>query len=111
MTRNIGLIENITKRKISFKKRHKTFLKRAFELNTICDVELAIIVNSPDHDEPKIFPNNDDVISSFEKFRNFPAKSTMTQEELTKQRIEKIEEQLQKVRKKKQGRGVHKQDV
>ncbi|KAK4740011.1 hypothetical protein R3W88_003708 [Solanum pinnatisectum] len=79
MTRNIALIENITKRKISFKERHKTFLKKASELRTICDVELAIIVNSPDHDEPKVFPNHDDVISSFEKFRDFPAKSRMTQ--------------------------------
>ncbi|MCE3050186.1 hypothetical protein HAX54_046601, partial [Datura stramonium] len=75
----------------------------AHELDTLCDVELAVIISSPYHNEPKVFPNNDVAINTFSKFMEFPEveklKHMTTQEKFTKQRIDKIDEKLWKVRK------------
>ncbi|MCD7453198.1 hypothetical protein HAX54_020003 [Datura stramonium] len=100
-----ALIESIIERKASYKKRHKGFLKKANELSTtLCDVEIAIVIYSPYHNEPKVFPNHDAAINTLTKFRELTtleqSKDMMTQEEFTKQRIKKMEKQLQKVRKK-----------
>ncbi|MCD7462334.1 hypothetical protein HAX54_048292 [Datura stramonium] len=104
MTRNkmrFSLIESITERKVSYKKRHKGLLKKAHELNTLCDVEIAIVIYSPYHDEPKVFSNPDAAINTLTKFRELTtleqSENMMTQEEFTKQRIKKIEKQLQKI--------------
>ncbi|MCD7453197.1 hypothetical protein HAX54_020002 [Datura stramonium] len=104
MTRNkmrFALLESITERKVSYKKRHKGILKKAHELSTLCDVEIAIIIYSPYHDEPKVFPNHDAAISILTKFRELTmlekSENMMTQEEFTKQRIKKMEKQLQKI--------------
>lgn len=99
-----AFIENITKRKVSYKKRQKTFLNKANELSIIGDVEMAIIINSPYHDEPKVFPNHDAAINTFTKFRDLPAseksKDIKTQEMVTKKRIKKMEQQLENARRK-----------
>ncbi|KAK4339633.1 hypothetical protein RND71_041095 [Anisodus tanguticus] len=94
----LAFVESNTKRKNSYKKRHKGFLKKAEELSTLCDVETATIVYSPYHNEPKVFPNHDDV-----KFRELSeleqSKNMATLAEFTRQRIKKLEQQLRKVRK------------
>ncbi|MCD7463427.1 hypothetical protein HAX54_050564 [Datura stramonium] len=99
----LAFIENISERKSSYKKRQKGFLKKAHELNTLCDVEMAVIISSPYHNEPAVFPNNDVAINTFTKFRDLPEleklKNMTTQEKFTKQRTEKIDEQMRKVRK------------
>lgn len=50
-----------------------------------------------------VFPNNEATINTFTKFKELPelvqSKHMATQEKITKQRIEKMEEQLRKVRK------------
>ncbi|KAG5619997.1 hypothetical protein H5410_005215 [Solanum commersonii] len=48
-----SLIVNETDRKVSYKKRHIGFLKKAQELMTLCDIEIAAIIYSPYSDEPK----------------------------------------------------------
>ncbi|KAJ0039796.1 hypothetical protein Pint_27958 [Pistacia integerrima] len=40
-------IENKTYRHITFAKRKSGLLKKAYELSTLCDVELALIIFSP----------------------------------------------------------------
>ncbi|MCD7453199.1 hypothetical protein HAX54_020004 [Datura stramonium] len=96
-----ALIESTTERKASYKKRHQGFLKKAHELSTLCDVEIAIVIYSPYHDEPKAFPNHDAAINTLTKFRELTtleqSENMMTQEEFTKQRIKKMEKQLQKI--------------
>uniref|UniRef100_A0A3Q7GRD9 MADS-box domain-containing protein n=1 Tax=Solanum lycopersicum TaxID=4081 RepID=A0A3Q7GRD9_SOLLC len=47
----LALIENETERKLSYKKRLIGLLKKAEELNTLCDIEMALIVYSPYGDE------------------------------------------------------------
>ncbi|KAM3220094.1 hypothetical protein P3L10_024625 [Capsicum annuum] len=97
-------IENTTQRKASYKKRQKGFLKKAYELMTLCNAETSIVTYSPYHDEPKVFPNHDATINTFTKFRELSmlekSNNMMTHEEFNKKRIKKMEKQLYKERKK-----------
>uniref|UniRef100_M1DGF8 Mads box protein n=1 Tax=Solanum tuberosum TaxID=4113 RepID=M1DGF8_SOLTU len=106
MTRNkvnYAFIEDDSKRKISYNKRLKGLLKKSDELKTLCDVEVATVIYGPYRNEPYTFPNNDVVRNTFIKFKELPtldrSKNMVTREEFTMQRIKKLEEQLQKVRK------------
>ncbi|KAK4716692.1 hypothetical protein R3W88_015030 [Solanum pinnatisectum] len=106
MTRNkvdYAFIEDNSKRKISYNKRLKRLLKKSDELKTLCDVEVATVIYGPYKNEPYTFPNNDVVHNTFIKFKELPtldiSKNMVTREDFTLQRIKKLEEQLQKVRK------------
>ncbi|XP_059310730.1 agamous-like MADS-box protein AGL80 [Lycium ferocissimum] len=96
----LAFIENNTDRKTSYKKRQKGFLKKAEELSNLCDVETAIVVYSPYHNEPIVFPSHVAVINTFTKLRELPEleqlKHMETLEEFTKKRTTKLEEQLRK---------------
>ncbi|XP_055803600.1 MADS-box transcription factor PHERES 2-like [Solanum dulcamara] len=100
---NFTLIEDEIKRKVSYQKRQKGLLKNYVELKTLCDVEVAAVVYGPYRNEPFIFPNNDAACTTVIKFKELPtlekSKNMVTVEEFTEQRIEKLEEQLQKIRK------------
>ncbi|KAG5619991.1 hypothetical protein H5410_005209 [Solanum commersonii] len=54
---------------ISYKKRHIGFMKKAQELITLCDIEIAAIIYSPYSDEPKVFPNHRAAINTFRKLK------------------------------------------
>ncbi|WMV09728.1 hypothetical protein MTR67_003113 [Solanum verrucosum] len=99
----LSFIENSTERRVSYRKRQKGFLTKARELNTLCDVELATLVNSPYHKEPELFPNHEAATGMFTKFINLPeekkSKNMKTHEKITEKRIEKIEKELEKLRK------------
>ncbi|KAK4718140.1 hypothetical protein R3W88_016478 [Solanum pinnatisectum] len=98
-----ALIENETDRKVSYKKRHIGFLKKAQELMTLCEVEMAVIIYSPYSDEPKVFPNHGAAISTFRKFKELEmskrSKNMVTRDEFTEKRIKKLEKNLLKVKK------------
>ncbi|KAK4716689.1 hypothetical protein R3W88_015027 [Solanum pinnatisectum] len=100
---NDALIEDDSKIKISYNKRLKGFLKKSDELKTLCDIEVATIIYGPYRNEPYTFPNNDVVRNIFIKFKELPtlerSKNMVTREEFTMQRIKKLEQQIQKVRK------------
>ncbi|KAK4716690.1 hypothetical protein R3W88_015028 [Solanum pinnatisectum] len=100
---NYALIEDDSKRKISYNKRLKGLLKKSYELKTLCDVEVDTVIYDPYKNEPYTFPNNDVVRNTFIKFKELPtlerSKNMVTREEFTMQRIKKLEEKLQKVRK------------
>ncbi|XP_055803552.1 MADS-box transcription factor PHERES 2-like [Solanum dulcamara] len=100
---NFTLIEDESKRKVSYQKRQKGLFKKCEELKTLCDVEVAVVVYGPYRNEPYIFPNNDAARTTFIKFKELPtlekSKNMVTIEEFTEQRIDKLEEQLQKIRK------------
>ncbi|KAK6803510.1 hypothetical protein RDI58_001294 [Solanum bulbocastanum] len=99
----LAFMENDIERKVSYRKRQKGFLTKAHELNTLCDVELATLVNSPYHNEPEAFPNHEAATGIFTKFIDLPeekkSKNMKTHENITAKRIEKIEKELEKVRK------------
>ncbi|XP_049389472.1 agamous-like MADS-box protein AGL90 [Solanum stenotomum] len=99
----LSFMENSTERRVSYRKRQKGFLTKTRELNTLCDVELATLVNSPYHNEPEVFPNHEAVTGMFTKFIDLPekkeSKNMKTHEKIIEKRIEKIEKELEKVRK------------
>ncbi|KAG5617591.1 hypothetical protein H5410_017415 [Solanum commersonii] len=64
----LAFMENSAERKVSYRKRRKGFLTKARELNTLCDVELATLVNNPYHNEPELFPNHEAATGMFTKF-------------------------------------------
>ncbi|XP_055803537.1 agamous-like MADS-box protein AGL80 [Solanum dulcamara] len=100
---NFTLIEDESKRKVSYQKRQKGLFKKCEDLKKLCDVEVAAIVYGPYRNEPYIFPNNDAALTTFIKFKELPtlekSKNMVTTQEFTEQRIKKLEEQLQKLRK------------
>ena len=100
---NLVLIENESKRKVTYRKIQKGLFKKCDELKTLCDVEVAAVVYTPYRNEPYIFPNKDVVRNYFIKYKEWSAveksKYMVTREEFTEQRIEKLEEQLRKIRK------------
>ncbi|WMV09730.1 hypothetical protein MTR67_003115 [Solanum verrucosum] len=99
----LAFLENSTERRLSYRKQQKGFLTKARELNTLCDDELATLVNSPYHNESELFPNHEAATGIFTKFIDLPeekkSKITKTHEKITEKRIEKIEKELEKVRK------------
>ena len=78
-------------------------LKKAEQLSTLCDIEMALIVYSPYSVEPKVFPNLVAAINTFQKFKELEAlersKNMVTKEEFTKKRIKKLQKKLLKIRK------------
>ncbi|KAG5617592.1 hypothetical protein H5410_017416 [Solanum commersonii] len=68
----LAFMENNTERRVSYRKRQKGFLTKARELNTLCNVELATLVNSPYHNEPELFPNHEAATGMFAKLTDLP---------------------------------------
>ncbi|WMV32205.1 hypothetical protein MTR67_025590 [Solanum verrucosum] len=72
---------------------------------TFCGIELTIIIYSSYHNKLGVFSNHEAAINTFTKFRDLPTlvfnqKNMMIKEEFTKQKIETMEKQLHKIRKK-----------
>ncbi|KAL6984015.1 hypothetical protein U1Q18_017390 [Sarracenia purpurea var. burkii] len=64
--RRMELINNEKARYATFQKRKKGLEKKTYELKTLCDVEVCLIIYRPKMDEhptePEIWPPNPDVI-------------------------------------------------
>lgn len=61
---NYALIENESKRKLSYRKRLKSLLKKSEELQIFCDVEVVVVIYVPYRNEPTIFPKSDAVCNT-----------------------------------------------
>ncbi|KAH0708864.1 hypothetical protein KY284_010291 [Solanum tuberosum] len=96
-------IENDTQRKATYKKRQKVAFKKAQEISTLCECEVAGVRYSEYHTEPMVYPNYEDAVETFRKFEALPpadqSKNMMTTEEFIKKIIEKKKEQLYKLQK------------
>ncbi|XP_071920409.1 MADS-box protein SOC1-like [Coffea arabica] len=63
----IKRIENSTSRQVTFSKRRKGLLKKAFELSVLCDAEVALIIFSP---SGKLFEfSSSSAASTIERYR------------------------------------------
>ncbi|XP_049397170.1 agamous-like MADS-box protein AGL80 [Solanum stenotomum] len=96
-------IENDTQRKATYKKRQKVAFKKAQEISTLCECEVAGVRYSEYHTKPMVYPNYEDAVETFRKFEALPladqSKNMMTTEEFIKKIIKKKEDQLYKLQK------------
>ncbi|KAG4989454.1 hypothetical protein JHK82_031780 [Glycine max] len=92
----LALIANNTKRITTFRKRKKSLMKKAEELNTLCGIEAC-----RDKPEPEVWPSELGVLSVVERFRSRPeldqSRKKVNQESFVSQSIVKGQDRLQKV--------------
>ncbi|XP_059651011.1 agamous-like MADS-box protein AGL80 [Cornus florida] len=106
MTRNKMKLQYIgkdTKRKASFKKRKKGFMKKVNELSTLCGVDACAIIFSEYDAEPEVWPSPlgvQRVLARFGRMTEIEQNQMMmSQESYVRHRIAKAEEQLRKIQK------------
>ncbi|KAJ8500835.1 hypothetical protein OPV22_011387 [Ensete ventricosum] len=93
-------IVNHSARKATFKKRKKGLMKKVSELSTLCDVKACMIIYGPDEPHADVWPSVPDAMRVLARLKRLPeteqSKKMMNQEALMRQRIRKLQEQLQK---------------
>ncbi|THU57598.1 hypothetical protein C4D60_Mb03t05200 [Musa balbisiana] len=93
-------IANDTARKATFKKRKKGLMKKVSELSTLCDVKACMLIYGPDEPHADVWPSVPDAMRVLARLKRLPeteqSKKMMNQEALMRQRIRKLQEQLQK---------------
>ncbi|CAH2044493.1 unnamed protein product [Thlaspi arvense] len=99
----MAFIENETSRKSTFKKRKRGLLKKAYELQTLCDVPIAIMIDSAYDSSPEVWPTTekvDRIVSHWKTMSPMDkSKKMMNQETFLQQRIYKATESCKKLRK------------
>ncbi|GAB2279603.1 hypothetical protein Dimus_014246 [Dionaea muscipula] len=106
MTRNkvkLAYITNDSARKATYKKRKKGFLKKLYELTTLCEIKACAAIYGPYDAQPEVWPSSAEAQQVLAKFRRMPemekTKKMMNQEEFLRQRFTKATEQLKKLQK------------
>ncbi|XP_058782041.1 agamous-like MADS-box protein AGL80 [Vicia villosa] len=98
----LAFIVNDAARKITYKKRKNSVLKKVDELSILCGIEACAIIYSPYDSQPEIWPSPSGVQNVLSKFRTmseFGQRNNMVnQETFLKQRVLKGKEQLNKQR-------------
>ncbi|WOL19783.1 agamous-like MADS-box protein AGL80 [Canna indica] len=93
-------IVNDSARKATFKKRKKGLMKKVSELSTLCDVKACLIIYGPSEPHADVWPSMPDAMRVLARLKRLPemeqSKKMMNQEALMRQRIRKLQEQLQK---------------
>ncbi|XP_009335560.3 agamous-like MADS-box protein AGL80 [Pyrus x bretschneideri] len=99
----LAFIINNSSRKATLKKMRRGFMKKMYEINKLCEVPTCAIMYSPDESQPDFWPDSSGVQRLIEQFRNLPEgeqnKKMVTHEMLLKQRINKEQEKLNKLKK------------
>ncbi|KAK8650034.1 hypothetical protein V6N13_139685 [Hibiscus sabdariffa] len=110
MTRNrvkFAYITNHAARKTTYNKRKKDLVKKVNELSTLCDVEACVVIYPPTCDsQPEVWPSAATTHCMLSDFKALSvleqSNRMMTQENLVRQRIAKVEERLEITREKSQ---------
>ncbi|KAI8007444.1 Agamous-like MADS-box protein AGL82 [Camellia lanceoleosa] len=108
---NMELIRNDKTRYVTFQKRNKGLKKKTYELKTLCDVEVCLIIygpkinNRPTDDQAEIWPPNPNVIKHLiDTYKNQSSEDrtrrTLGLSNFFEDRNQKIEDTLVKLRKK-----------
>ncbi|ESQ32186.1 hypothetical protein EUTSA_v10004893mg [Eutrema salsugineum] len=94
-------IENESSRKSTYKKRKSGILKKAYELATLCDVPIAVMIDSPYDLSPEMWPSREaveHVVSEWNKLSVMEkTKKMVNQETFLQQRIFKSNESWKKM--------------
>ncbi|KAJ7950701.1 agamous-like MADS-box protein AGL80 [Quillaja saponaria] len=98
----LSYITNDAARKVTFKKRKKSLLKKVKELSTLCGIQACVIIYGTNEREPDVWPSPFEVqsiISAFKKKSEIDqTKNMVNQESFLRQRITKAVEQVKKQR-------------
>ncbi|KAL0890736.1 hypothetical protein Bca101_014719 [Brassica carinata] len=97
-------VENDTSRKATFRKRKGGIMKKALELSTLCDVPVAVIIESEYNSVPEVFPASREamgtLLAKWDKLSLVDrTKKMVNQETFLNQRIAKATEKCKKVTK------------
>ncbi|CAK8566083.1 unnamed protein product [Lathyrus sativus] len=96
----LAFIENNSARKATYNKRKKSLVKKVDELTTLCGIDACAIIYGPYDSRPVIWPSPSGVQEVLSKFRTASeigqSKKIVNQESFLKQRISKVEKQLEK---------------
>ncbi|XP_058766872.1 agamous-like MADS-box protein AGL80 [Vicia villosa] len=94
----LAFIEKDTARKLAYKNRKNSLLKKVDELTTLCGINACAIIFGPYDPQPEIWPSSSGVQDVLSKFLTTPEfdqrKKMVTQESFLKQRVEKAEKKL-----------------
>ncbi|GLT32846.1 hypothetical protein SLA2020_074820 [Shorea laevis] len=100
------LISNESIRKVTFRKRKAGMLKKLSELTTLCGVPACAVVFSTYDAQPDIWPSPQEACDLLERFKNLSPKKQgkymLDQKVFLRSNICKLEEKLEKQRKKNQ---------
>ncbi|XP_047326136.1 agamous-like MADS-box protein AGL80 [Impatiens glandulifera] len=98
----LSFIANNIARKATFRKRKGGLVKKMHEITTLCGIEGCVIINDKSDPQPTVWPSEEGARKTIERFRSLPIdeqnKGTVNQESFTKQRLEKMEEKVKKLR-------------
>ncbi|GKV09120.1 hypothetical protein SLEP1_g20665 [Rubroshorea leprosula] len=100
------LISNESVRKVTFRKRKAGVLKKLRELTTLCGVPACAFIFSTYDAQPDIWPSSLEALDVLEQFKNLSPKKQgkymLNQKVFLRRSIFKLEEKLEKQRKKNQ---------
>ncbi|KAL4342910.1 hypothetical protein AHAS_Ahas11G0025600 [Arachis hypogaea] len=95
-------IANDSKRKATQKKRKSGLTKKVDEISTLCGVDACAIIYTPDEPRPEVWPSPLEVNRVISRFKEMPeldqSKKMMSQESFLRQRIQKGQDQLKKLK-------------
>ncbi|KAK4278050.1 hypothetical protein QN277_015949 [Acacia crassicarpa] len=99
----LAFIGNDSARKTTYKKRRNGMVKKATELVTLCGVQACMLIYSPYEADAEIWPSTMAVQRTIVRFRDMPemeqSKKMMNQMSFTRERIQKVREQVKRMRK------------
>ncbi|KAK7387293.1 hypothetical protein VNO78_27991 [Psophocarpus tetragonolobus] len=97
----LAFIDSDSERKISYRKRKTSLLKKTEELSTLCGIQACAIVFGPYDPMPEIWPSESGVQNVLEKFWSIPeweqSKKMANQESFIAESIQKGKEKLKKL--------------
>ncbi|XBI43175.1 hypothetical protein VPH35_107984 [Triticum aestivum] len=99
-------IRNNSARRNALKKHTKILMKKACEVAAMPDAKACVIVYGKGMAVPEVFPSHDEAVAIMSQFKSMQEgarlKKTMDQESILRERIVKLQEQVQKATREKQ---------
>jgi hypothetical protein len=97
---NLQYIPNGSTRRATYQKRSNGMMKKAGELETLCDAKACVIIYGEGESVPQLYPSHEKAVDILNRFKDMPEqnqyKKTMDQESFLLQRIAKLQKQIEK---------------
>ncbi|XP_020186941.1 agamous-like MADS-box protein AGL80 [Aegilops tauschii subsp. strangulata] len=103
-------IHNRSTRRVTFKKRRNSMMKKAGELGTMCNTKACVLVYGEGSSVPHVFPSHADAVAILNRYKDMPDlvqfKNTVSQEEFLIERITKLQEEANRFRREREDREI-----